>query len=65
MTCPYCNGKSRVIETIHDADCTIRRYRCAECQNQFFTEEIDITLEAGIKLMLECKNKAKAKNERN
>lgn len=64
MTCPYCGGKSRVVDTRHNPDCTIRRYRCTECHSRFYTEESDIKLEIGKKLMSECVSKAKHKNER-
>lgn len=41
MTCPKCNGKTKVIESTIDDDSITRRRACAECGYRFNTVEID------------------------
>ena len=41
MTCPNCNGKTKVIESITEEDSTIRRRECITCGYRFSTVEID------------------------
>lgn len=41
MTCPNCNGKTRVIDSTTDEDSTTRRRECTECDYRFSTVEID------------------------
>lgn len=41
MTCPKCNEKTKVIESITDEDSTIRRRECLACGYRFSTVEID------------------------
>ena len=41
MTCPKCNEKTRVIDTIPDEDSVARRRECVACGYRFSTIEID------------------------
>jgi transcriptional regulator NrdR family protein len=41
MTCPKCNEKTIVIDSITDEDSTTRRRKCLECDYRFTTVEID------------------------
>lgn len=41
MTCPKCNEKTRVIESVTDEDSTTRRRECITCGYRFSTVEID------------------------
>lgn len=44
MTCPICNGKTKVIDSRYDDDSTKRRRECAECGYRFSTIEVDSDL---------------------
>lgn len=44
MTCPICNGKTKVIDSRHEDDSTRRRRECAECGYRFSTIEVDSDL---------------------
>lgn len=41
MTCPKCNEKTKVIDSIPSDDSTERRRECVECGYRFSTVEID------------------------
>lgn len=59
MTCPYCNEKAFAKKTKHADDYTVRQYRCTKCDSRFYTEEQDVSLNRGRKLMEECLKKEK------
>lgn len=40
MTCPICEGKTKILETRADTDCIRRRRRCLDCRYTFVTMEI-------------------------
>lgn len=44
MTCPICNGKTKVIDSRHEDDSTRRRRECVECGYRFSTTEVDSDL---------------------
>ena len=46
MTCPVCGGKSTVVCCRRDVDTIIRRRKCIECKNVFYTEECETTQRA-------------------
>jgi transcriptional repressor NrdR len=41
MTCPKCNGKTKVVDSRTDEDSTERRRECVECGCRFSTVEVD------------------------
>jgi Zn ribbon nucleic-acid-binding protein len=41
MTCPNCNGKTKVVDSRTDEDSTERRRECVECGYRFSTVEVD------------------------
>lgn len=41
MTCPKCNEKTKVIDSLTDEDSTLRRRECMACGYRFSTVEID------------------------
>lgn len=41
MTCPKCNNKTKVIDSMTDEDSTTRRRECMVCGYRFSTIEID------------------------
>ena len=41
MTCPKCNEKTKVIDSIPNDDSTERRRECVACGYRFSTVEID------------------------
>ena len=41
MTCPKCNEKTKVIESITEDDSITRRRECTKCGYRFNTVEID------------------------
>jgi transcriptional regulator NrdR family protein len=41
MTCPYCGGKTRVIDCHADTDQIWRRRECKNCRYRFNTIEVD------------------------
>lgn len=52
MECIFCNGESRITNTVKEDGTVYRKRICLECKKEFFTYEIDITDE---KLMRMCK----------
>lgn len=60
MTCPKCNGKTKVIESITDDDSITRRRECVECGYRFNTVEIDKDLYERLAKRKEVRN-----NDRN
>lgn len=41
MTCPICDGKTRIIDSRKDCDHVLRYRKCAECGYKFPTIEVD------------------------
>ena len=41
MTCVYCGGKTRVIDSRSGEDSTRRRRECEQCKHRFSTVEVD------------------------
>ena len=41
MTCPECNGKTKVVDSRPEVDCINRRRECTECGFRFSTVELD------------------------
>jgi transcriptional repressor NrdR len=41
MTCPYCAGFTKVIDSRPDEDSVYRRRECLSCKKRFSTIEID------------------------
>lgn len=41
MTCPMCNGKTKVIDSRDVEDSRYRRHECLCCKHRFSTYEID------------------------
>jgi transcriptional regulator NrdR family protein len=41
MTCPECNGKTKVVDSRTDEDSTLRRRECIDCGYRFSTVEVD------------------------
>lgn len=41
MTCPFCNGRTHVIDSRHTEDSKFRRRECLDCKHRFSTYEID------------------------
>lgn len=60
MTCPKCNGKTKVIESITEDDSITRRRKCIECDYRFNTVEIDKDLYERLSKRKEVRN-----NDRN
>lgn len=40
MNCPNCNGKNRVIDSVTTDKSVIRRRKCLDCEQLFYTEEM-------------------------
>jgi transcriptional regulator NrdR family protein len=57
MTCLYCGGKTKVIDTGRSTEEVIRRRKCLECGKLFFTAERDISYNEGRRLLEEYKGK--------
>ena len=41
MTCPYCEGKTKVVDTVCDVDCVYRERKCVTCGYRFLTTETE------------------------
>ena len=39
MTCPRCDGGTKVVDTGTDGRITVRKHECRRCGYKFFTEE--------------------------
>lgn len=39
MNCPTCNKKAKVVATVSSKDVTIRKMKCINCNETFWTEE--------------------------
>lgn len=60
MTCLYCGGSTKVIESRSSTEEVIRRRKCLDCGKLFYTAERDIDYKEGVKLLYEyAKNKNK------
>lgn len=67
MKCPECGGKTKVVETRSNGQCTIRRRICQSCKIKLYTEErynesakfelSQLTKEAGIKCRMRKERK--------
>ena len=40
MTCPMCNGKTKVVDSVATDITVIRRRKCIACNHSFYSEEI-------------------------
>ena len=40
MTCPVCNAKTKVIDTVTTNTTVLRRRKCITCDHLFYTEEV-------------------------
>lgn len=55
MTCIYCGGDTKVIDTCGGTDEIIRRRRCLTCRKTFYTVESDIDNKLGAMIMNQYK----------
>lgn len=53
MTCLYCGGKTKVVESRNSVEEVIRRRKCLECGKLLYTAERDIDYKEGAKLLYE------------
>ena len=56
MRCPICNGDVKVMDSGTNAKTVIRRRKCLDCNNIFFTSETIIFNEVGAPLLNKLKN---------
>lgn len=42
MLCPECNNKTRVTDSRVVEDVVVRKRKCTNCKNIFYTEEIEV-----------------------
>lgn len=55
MVCPYCGGKGKVMDCASDGEVTVRRHKCFECKQNYFTKEEDMDYQEGVALLREIK----------
>jgi transcriptional regulator NrdR family protein len=55
MTCLYCGGKTKVMDSASSTEEVVRRRKCLECGKLFFTVERDISTNEGRRLLFEYK----------
>lgn len=50
MKCPKCEGKTKVIDTVHGSSNEVyRRRKCLECDHRFYTQESEAVNNAAFK----------------
>jgi transcriptional regulator NrdR family protein len=59
MTCLYCGGPTKVIESRGSSEEVIRRRKCLKCRKLFYTAERDISYNEGKRLMYEYRQQQK------
>lgn len=52
MNCPICGGKSKVVDTGIYSDMIVRKRKCLECNDCFFTMEVDFDDKAKARYLL-------------
>lgn len=50
MTCPICEERTKVVDTVHCPDRDYRKHKCPACGYTFFTEELEVIEDLKFKL---------------